>query len=127
MSAPTIRWSITRTNGSACRAPTAPISERLLVELDPRLAEEDRVQRCQTDGPVDAEDRDLEFVARFHLLGEHNAIGHVEALDRRRARAPAAPRHRAVDEGFGVVVDGEGEHRDGAARIEIADLRWDGQ
>ena len=36
---------------------------------------------------------------------------------------PRAARHRAVHPGFGIIVDRERQHRDGAARIEIPDLR----
>jgi hypothetical protein len=57
----------------------------LLVELQPRLAEPDRVRRRDRNGAVDAEDGDLEFVARFDGIGEHHAIGQVEPLNGRWA------------------------------------------
>ena len=56
----------------------------LLIELHHGVAEPDAVRRRHRDRSVDREHRDLEFVAGLHLRPEHDAVGHVEPLDRGR-------------------------------------------
>ena len=60
-------------------------------------------------------------------IGQHDAVGHVEALDRPRARPAGGARHRAVDPDFRVVVDVDAEHRLGAGGVEARDVRGDRQ
>jgi len=60
--------------------PTCPYEEPPLADL----AEEDEVRRCDRDGTVNAEYRDLELVAGLDSLGQDDAVWHVEALDRGR-------------------------------------------
>src|SRR5271163_3783798 len=111
------------------RTPTSRAGEvkTLLVEFDLGLAEPDEIRRRDRDRSVDAEHRDLEFVARFDRICEYDAIGHVEALDRGWARIAAAARHLAVDPDLRVIVHIGGEHRLGARRLEVADLCRNGQ
>src|SRR2546426_7227048 len=81
-------------------------------ELDLRLADEEEVPRCRRNRPVDRKHGDLEPVAGRHgAVGQHDAVGHVEALDRPWARPTGGARHRAVDPDFRVVVDVDAEHR----------------
>src|SRR3954467_3564166 len=94
-----------------------------LEEFDLRLPEEHRVRGRQRDRPVDAEDRDLEFIAWLHALAQNDAVRHVEALDRRGAWPSRGARQLAVDPDFRVVVDGKGENDARPSSIQIADLR----
>ena len=64
------------------------------------------------------EHRDLEFFARRDGIAEHEAIGHVEPLDRGRARPARCARQDAVDPHLGIIVDIHGEHRFRARRGE---------
>jgi hypothetical protein len=50
----------------------------LAKKFDLRLAEPDQIHRCDRNRPVDAEECDLELVARLDSIGEHHAIGHVD-------------------------------------------------
>ena len=52
------------------------------------------------------------------LVAEHQAVGHVEALDAARRRPAGGARHLAVDPDFGVVVDIDLEHRDRTGGVE---------
>src|SRR5580704_4236497 len=79
-------------------------------EFDLRLAKPEEIRRCSRNRPVDREDRDLEFVAGGNGIGEHQAMGHVEALDRARARAAGRPRQFAIDPDLRVVVDIHPQH-----------------
>src|SRR5438094_2528132 len=45
------------------------------------------------------------FRSRHGAVGQHDAVGHVEALDRPGARPAGGARHRAVDPDFRVNVD----------------------
>ena len=78
-------------------------------------------------GPFNGEHRDLEGIARRHLFAEHDAIGHVEALDGGGARVAAAARHFAVHPHFRVVVDQHPQNRLRARRFEVADFGRDRQ
>src|SRR6266446_8949366 len=69
----------------------------LLVELDRCLAEEHEIRRRHRNRPVNAEDRDLDLVPGLYGIGEHHAVGDVEALDGGRAGDAGAARHLAVD------------------------------
>src|ERR1700732_2970042 len=64
----------------------------LAKEFDLRLAKPEEICRCRRNRPVDREDRDLEFVARGDGIGEHDAMRHVEPLDRAGAWAAGTPR-----------------------------------
>jgi hypothetical protein len=46
-----------------------------LERLNLRLANEDEILRRDRDRSIDAEDRDLELVARLDGVGEHHPIG----------------------------------------------------
>src|ERR1700676_1469070 len=85
----------------------------LAKKFDLRLAEPDEIHRCDRNRTVDAEDSDLELVARFDSIGEHHAIGHVEALDRGRAGVAGAARHLPIDPDFRVIIDVRRKHRRG--------------
>src|SRR5689334_7436983 len=78
---------------SAIRPDETPSAE----EFDLRLSEPEEIRRCRRNWPVDRKDRDLELVARGHGIGEHEAMGHVEPLDRIRARPAGRPRQFAID------------------------------
>src|SRR6476661_3837716 len=101
-------------------APTPPIirARPLAEKFDLGLAEKDEIYRRHRDRPVDAEDRDLELVARLDCLGEDDAIGHVEALDGGRAGVAGAARHLAIDPHLRIIVDVGREYRLGAGGIE---------
>ena len=68
-----------------------------------------------------------EMLAAFGVGAQHQAVRHVEALDRGGARPAGYARQLAVDPDLGVVVDIGGEVGDGTGGIEIADLGRDGQ
>src|SRR5690349_23534463 len=93
----------------------------LTEELDLRLAEENRVWGRERDRAVDPEDRNLELVASLDLLGEHDPVWHVEALNRGGTRPPDASRYLTIDPRFSVVVDGEGQHRHCPRGVELPD------
>src|SRR5580700_11298771 len=86
-------------------------------EFDLRLAEPEEIRRCGRDRPIDRKDRDLELVAGGDGIGEHQAMGHVEPLDRAGARPAGRPRQFAIDPDFCVVVDIHPEHRHRARRV----------
>src|SRR5262249_4413499 len=75
-------------------------------------------------GPLIAKHGDLEPVANGHgAVGQHHAVGHVEALDRPWTRPAGSARHRAVDPDFGVVVDVDAQYSLGACAVETRDIR----
>src|ERR1041385_4270246 len=96
-------------------------------KLDLRLAEEHRIRWREGNGPVDAENRNLQLVASLDLFGEHDAVRHIEALNRCGTRSADASRHLPIDPGLGVVVDGEGQHRHRPVRLELSNLCWNRQ
>src|SRR5258707_6819460 len=120
-----VSWSRIRKFFTALRR--LPSFHHLLVELHLGVAEEDEIRRRDRDRTVDAEYRDLEFVAGVDGFGEHDAVGHVEALDGGGARIAAAARHLAVDPHFRIVVHISREHRLGARGVEVTDPGLDGQ
>src|SRR5262245_58399586 len=61
--------------------------------------------------PVDAEHRNLEGVAGPDRIAEHDAVGHVEALDRGRARPAGRARQLSIDPHLRVIIDVDGEYR----------------
>jgi hypothetical protein len=77
-------WRRSRCPGHA-PAPSA-------IKLDLRLAKPQEIRRCGRDRTVDRENRNLECVARRNSIAKHKPVGHVEALDRGRARPPGRPR-----------------------------------
>src|SRR5258707_709157 len=83
-----VSWSRIRKFFTALRR--LPSFLHLLVELHLGVAEEDEIRRRDRDRAVDAEHRDLEFVAGVDGFGEHDAVGHVEALDGGGARMGVA-------------------------------------
>src|SRR5690349_11369466 len=93
---------------------------RLAEKFDLGLAEKDEIYRRHRDRPVDAEDCDLELVARLDRFGEDDAIGHVEALDGGRAGVAGAARHLPIDPHLRIIVDVGREYRFGARGIEVA-------
>src|SRR5262245_60949105 len=84
--------------------PTSPQAV-LLIKLNLRLPEPDRVRRRHRNRSVDAEDRNLELLAGADLGAEHDAIGHVVALHGGRAWIAAAPWDLAVDPDLRIVID----------------------
>src|ERR1700731_4573482 len=93
------------------------------IELDLRLAKPEEICRRGRDRPVDGEDRDLEFLTRGDGIAEHEAIGHVEALDRGWARPAGRPRHLPIDPDFCVIVDVDRQHGFGAGGVETGGTR----
>src|SRR5438105_14383348 len=77
-------------------------SSPLSVKFDPGFAEPDGIGRRDRNRSVDAEDCDLELVARPDRIGQHDAIRHVEALDRRGAGIANAARYLPIDPDLGV-------------------------
>src|SRR5262245_6565917 len=95
----------------------------LTEKLDLGLAEENRIGGRERNRAVDAEDRNLERVARLDLLRKHDSIWHVETLNRGRTWSSGPARHLAIDPRFGVIVNRERQHRRRAGRVELPDLR----
>src|SRR5262245_42308744 len=58
------------------------LGRRSAEELDLRLAKPEEVRRCGGNWSVDSEERDFELVARGNDPAEHQAMRHVEDLDR---------------------------------------------
>src|SRR5215469_3777362 len=84
---------------------------RSAEEFDFGLAEPQEIRGCGRYRPVDREHRELELVAGRHLCGEHDAVRHVETLDRVRAGPPSGARHFAVNPDLGIIVDINPQHR----------------
>src|SRR5437016_4377634 len=99
----------------------------LFVEFNRCPPEKQEVRRRDRNWSVDAEDRNLELVARLDRIGEHDSIRNVEPLDRRRAGDAGAARHLPIDPDFGIIVDIGREHRLGARSFEIPDFGRYGQ
>src|SRR5579883_1006603 len=86
------RWARRASFDKLRSAPLATQSARydsnlesaLLVELDRCLAEEHEIRRRDRNGPVDAEDRNLELVPGLDGIRQHHAVRNVEPLDGRR-------------------------------------------
>jgi hypothetical protein len=80
------------------------------------LAEPDGIGGRRRYRPVDAEHRNLEGVSGPDRIAEHDAIRHIEALDRGRARPAGCARQ------LSLIIDIDGEDRLGARRLEPSDL-----
>src|SRR5437867_1316244 len=93
----------------------------LTEKLHLRCAEPDEVHWRDRNRPVDAEDRNLELVARLDCVRQDDAIRYVETLDGGWAGIAAAARHVPVDPDFRVVVDIGREHGLCVRRFETAD------
>src|SRR3984893_12965287 len=116
-----IRWSSLDPPEPDPRCPeTLPPGTSLgsAKKLDFRLAEPEEIRRCRGNRSVDGEDRDLELVARGDGAAEHQATGHVEALDRPGAGSSGGARHLAVDPDFGIVVDVHPQNGHRAGSVE---------
>src|SRR5712692_8133073 len=117
------RGSVTTFRTATVRERRGGFFSRLLAKkLDLCLTEKDKIHRRDRDWPVDAEDCDLELVAWLDRVGEHDAIGHVEALDGGWAGVAGAARHLPIDPDFCVIVDVRSTHRRGARRVEVPDF-----
>src|SRR6266480_4456362 len=96
-------------------------------ELDLRLAKPQEIRRRGGNRPVDREYRDLEFVSGLHRAAEHEAMRHVEALYRPRARPAGSPRHLAIDPDFRIVVDIHAKYRHCPRSVEACGIHRDRQ
>src|SRR5260370_36771392 len=83
----------------------------LFVKFNRRLAEKQEVRRRDRNWPVDAEDCDLELVARLDRIGEYDPIWDVEALDRGRCLDAGPARHLPIDPYLRGIVAIGCQHR----------------
>ena len=91
------------------------------VEVERGRAHPDVVVRGGRDRPVDPEHGDLDALARASVVGEHHAVGRVEASDHRPAGVAELVGQHAVDPDLGVVVDRDLEHHRGAGGVELTE------
>src|SRR5439155_11625197 len=93
-------WGVT-----AWKPPLITSMRMLFVKLNRRLPEKQEVRRCDRNWSVDAEDGNLELVARLNRIGEYDPIRNVEALDRGRAGDAGPARHLPIDPDFRIIVN----------------------
>src|SRR5215469_6128887 len=91
---------------------------RLTKKFHLDLAQPQEIRGCGRYRAIDREHRELKVVARRRFCGEHDAVRHVETLDRVWAGPRSGARHLAVDPDLGIVVDIDPQYRHCAGGIE---------